>query len=125
MSGVDIRSPEAPMADQIHLPATPEEEKRLGLADMPRKERVYEVWADEGWCSACLARDCKVVHMGYREGTNAAICETCLTRANAAMREPLVTCTCFMVSAWQDPCPRHGALPGQDPPPPPISGGTP
>lgn len=23
-----------------------------------------------------------------------------------------VLCTCFLVSAWEDPCPRHGAIPG-------------
>lgn len=65
------------MSIQVHAPPTEEE-----MATIPRGDGAIQAptWAEEdGWCSACLERPRRVVHMGT-ESRNFALCAFCLAR---------------------------------------------
>ena len=50
-----------------------------GVTDAERQE--LETWAEhDGHCSACLALDVKVAHIGVREKAHVGICSECLGR---------------------------------------------
>lgn len=72
------------MGEQYEAPMTEDEERRMP----PRKKsgpRSYLAWTqDDGWCSACLEADRRVVLMGTKD-RHVGLCRPCLDRLSATL----------------------------------------